>query len=182
MAVSVVDANPTRPDEKIPPLHRDMPPLPRLKGKIMIEKIEMPEMDETYKSAMFAKVLGNKINELCDVVNEQQKQIDKMSCAILDLATPNGENKALESIKAESKTPVAPYAEQRNYDVYVKNRHLIGKLCKFKCGQGCYYGILTNIKRKPHEIPFESNGRAFRTCEPVKPTDSIIYKGNDNEK
>lgn len=38
MAVSVVDANSTRPDEKIPPLHRDMPPLPRLKGKTMIEK------------------------------------------------------------------------------------------------------------------------------------------------
>ena len=113
MAVSVVDANPTRPNEKIPPLHRDMPPLPRLKGKIMIEKIEMPEMDETYKSAMFAKVLGNKINELCDVVNEQQKQIDKMSFAILDLATPNGENKALESIKTESKQSDCP--EQMGY-------------------------------------------------------------------
>ena len=49
--------------------------------------------------------MQHKINELCDVVNEQQKQIDKMSCAILDLATPNGENKALESIKAEPKTP-----------------------------------------------------------------------------
>ena len=113
MAVSVVDANSTRPNEKIPPLHRDMPPLPRLKGKIMIEKIEMPEMDETYKSAMFAKVLGNKINELCDVVNEQQKQIDKMSFAILDLATPNGENKALESIKTESKQSDCP--EQMGY-------------------------------------------------------------------
>ena len=113
MAVSVVDANSTRPDEKIPPLHRDMPPLPRIKGKIMIEKIEMPEMDETYKSAMFAKVLGNKINELCDVVNEQQKQIDKMSFAILDLATPNGENKALESIKTESKQSDCP--EQMGY-------------------------------------------------------------------
>lgn len=171
MAVSVVDANSTRPNEKIPPLHRDMPPLPRLKGKIMIEKIEMPEMDETYKSAMFAKVLGNKINELCDVVNEQQKQIDKMSCAILDLATPNGENKALESIKAES----------RNYDVYVKNRRLIGKLCKFKFGAGYTYGILTNIKRKPSQWAFESNGRAFSSCEPVRPTDSIIYKGGDND-
>ena len=40
---------------------------------------------------------------------------------------------------------------------------------------------ITNIKRKPHEIPFESNGRAFRTCEPVTPTDSIIYKGGNNE-
>ena len=42
-----------------------------------------------------------KINQLVDAVNEQQKQIDKMSFAILDLATPNGENKALESIKLD---------------------------------------------------------------------------------
>lgn len=93
MAVSVVDANPTRPDEKIPPLHRDMPPLPRLKGKIMIKKLEpLQGLDHSWL---------NKINELCDAVNEQQKQIDKMSFAILDLATPNGENKALESIKLD---------------------------------------------------------------------------------
>lgn len=119
----------------------------------------------------------NKINELVDAVNEQQKQIDKMSCAILDLATPNGENKALESIKAESKTPVVPYAEQRNYDVYVKNRCLIGKLCKFKFGAGYTYGILTNIKRKPSQWAFESNGRAFSSCEPVKPDSELIYHG-----
>lgn len=47
------------------------------------------------------QIFLDKINELCDVVNEQQKQIDKMSFAILDLATPNGENKALESIKTD---------------------------------------------------------------------------------
>lgn len=47
------------------------------------------------------QIFLDKINELCDVVNEQQKQIDKMSFAILDLATPNGENKALESIKLD---------------------------------------------------------------------------------
>lgn len=47
------------------------------------------------------QIVIDKINELCDAVNEQQKQIDKMSCAILDLATPNGENKALESIKLD---------------------------------------------------------------------------------
>lgn len=55
----------------------------------MIEKIEMPEMDETYKSAMFAKVLGNKINELVDVVNAlikenniHEKQIDRLQSTI----------------------------------------------------------------------------------------------------
>lgn len=59
------------------------------------------------------QIFLDKINELCNVVNEQQKQIDKMSFAILDLATPNGENKALESIKAESKQSDCP--EQMGY-------------------------------------------------------------------
>lgn len=55
----------------------------------MIKKIEMPEMDETYKSAMFAKVLGNKINELVDVVNVlikenniHEKQIDELQVKV----------------------------------------------------------------------------------------------------
>lgn len=118
MAVSVVDANSTRPDEKIPPLHRDMPPLPRLKGKIMLEKLDKHlakniNSCNMSQNIMVAHKAIEKINELCDAVNEQQKQIDKMSFAILDLATPNGENKALESIKAESKQSDCP--EQMGY-------------------------------------------------------------------
>lgn len=101
MAVSVVDANSTRPDEKIPPLHRDMPPLPRLKGKTMIKPIIPKDLAGILIKLPDDQIVIDKINELCDAVNEQQKQIDKMSCAILDLATPNGENKALESIKLD---------------------------------------------------------------------------------
>lgn len=174
MAVSVVDANSTRPDEKIPPLHRDMPPLPRLKGKTMIEKILTNVKWHELKKVIpddqniIDQMIVRTINELVDAVNTILSRT--YTVPIEDIANVPQENK------------FDPYAEQRNYDAYVKNRHLIGKLCKFKCGQGCYYGILTNIKRKPHEVPFESNGRAFRTCEPVKSTDSIIYKGDNNEK
>ena len=66
---------------------------------------------------------------------------------------------------------------ENTYELYLQNKHLIGKLCKFKCAGGYSYGILTNIKRKPCQWPFESLGRAFSTCEPVKPDDDIIYKG-----
>lgn len=156
MAVSVVDANPTRPNEKIPPLHRDMPPLPRLKGKIMIKKLDIGASEIEYIETL---------NALVDVVNEMASYVGRLGVEFI-----------------EPKIPSDIYAEQRNYDVFVKNRHLIGKLCKFKSGAGYTYGILTNIKRKPSQWAFESNGRAFSSCEPVKPTDSIIYKGSDNEK
>lgn len=112
--------------------------------------------------------MQEKINELCDVVNEQQKQIDQVSCAILDLATPNGENKALESIKA--KTPVDPYAEQR----------WVGCLCRFWQGSGSIatYGVLGEIL-PDSDLPYykKDTDTYWKHCELVKPDDDIIYKG-----
>lgn len=111
--------------------------------------------------------LMRKINELCDVVNEQQKQIDKMSCAILDLATPNGENKALKSIQVE---PADPYAEQRK---------LIGKLCKFWNGENNKtVGVLMEVREIQNKVFFVDDIFCkYEYCEPVKPDDDIIYKG-----
>lgn len=80
----------------------------------------------------------------------------------------------------KSETEIRP-ENTNTYELYLKNKHLIGKLCKFKCAGGYCYGVLTNIKRKPCQWPFESLGRAFSTCEPVLPDDNIIYKGDDNE-
>lgn len=80
----------------------------------------------------------------------------------------------------KSETEIRP-ENTNTYELYLKNKHLIGKLCKFKCAGGYCYGLLTNIKRKPCQWPFESLGRAFSTCEPVLPDDDIIYKGGDNE-
>ena len=116
--------------------------------------------------------LQKKINELVDTVNELGKQIDKVSCAILDLATPNGENKALKSIQVE---PTDPYAEQRKW---------IGKLCKFWFADAEHptFGILDFVDAGPHPEPFhincgESEQGWYPHCEPVKPDDDIIYKG-----
>lgn len=143
----------------------------------MIEKIKSP-LDlkvGNYKGTEFDIIPADtfamvcrKINELCDVVNEQQKQIDKMSCAILDLATQNGENKALESIKAEPKTPTDPYAEQRKW---------IGKLCRFwdDDPNDYYFDTLNRITLDGCYV--KENGYIYENCEPVKPDSDIIYKG-----
>lgn len=117
-----------------------------------------------------------KINELVDAVNELQKQIDKMSFAILDLATPNGENKALESIKAESKTSADPYAEQRQW---------IGCVCRFWYDNpnDTLLDYLEKIQTGKNGVEYyaKESGDWFPNCKPVLPTDNAIYKGGDNE-
>lgn len=120
-----------------------------------------------YESTALAK-----INELVDAVNELQKQIDKVSFAILDLATPNGENKALESIQV---APADPYAEQKKW---------IGCVCRFWDDNSKitkHFGILTRIDETAIVRYEAEDGFWYCACEPVKPDDDIIYKGGDNE-
>lgn len=141
-------------------------------------------------------VAGNKalikINEIIDVVNnrilkEYSSIEDVIKDSELDIKT-----EPTDQFAEERESDINVYEEvKRNMEIenqqgiidgaYAKNRHLIGKLCKFRFGSGYSYGILTNIKRKPCRWAFESNGRAFSSCEPVKPDDDIIYKGGDNE-
>lgn len=137
----------------------------------------------------------DKINEVIDAVNEL-KEHEEQHLDLLtelnemrlhqkkELETPaeNVQKETFISIDEALKNAEKMISTANRYYLYVKYKHLIGKLCKFKWGQGCYYGILTNIKRKPTELPFESNGRAFSNCEPVKPDDDVIYKGGDNER
>lgn len=96
----------------------------------------------------------NKINELVDAVN-----------GILDYAP-------LEM--AQKVEPADPYAEQRKW---------IGKICRFwnddESLEDSMYGELVNIFDTPHvDCPFQCQyGEWYEHCEPVKPDDSIIYKG-----
>lgn len=89
-----------------------------------------------------------KINELVDAIN-----------GILDYAP-------LEmAIKAE------PYAEQRKW---------IGKLCCFWDDNSKiikHFGILTRIDETAIVRYEAENGFWYCACEPVKPDDDIIYKG-----
>lgn len=109
------------------------------------------------------KRLNSKINELVDTVNVLQSQV-----AILE-----------EHAHPTAKTPADPYAKQRKW---------IGCLCRF-WNKTEYtddlYGVLTDIvptnKYKPEDnyfVPFKDEfGSFYEHCEPVKPDDDIIYKG-----
>ena len=134
----------------------------------MITRLDNLQGRDIYENTALAK-----LNEVIDAVNELQKQIDKVSCSILDLATPDGENKALESIQV---APTDQYAEQRKW---------IGCICRF------WYDNPDNTtldylgKIQTGENGIEYYGKEtydwFPHCEPVLPTDNAIYKGGSNE-
>lgn len=105
--------------------------------------------------------LVDKINVLVESNNIHEKQIDELQMKI-------------EPKKCE--VPVDPYAEQRQW---------IGKVCWFwdddNTNSSC--GILTSIDTETFKEPqFVCNDEYdYEHCEPVKPDDDIIYKGDNNE-
>lgn len=96
-----------------------------------------------------------KINELVDVVNSLQTKAE-----ILE-----------ENIHPTAKTD--PYAEQRRW---------IGKLCRFWCSNKKYadLGVLQAITpaNTPNKYLKKDSYNWYSNCEPVKPDDDIIFKGN----
>lgn len=67
-------------------------------------------------------------------------------------------------------------------DPYAKQRGWVGKLCRaFDDDEttATVFGILEKIHGPTN--PYLVNGAFYEHCEPIKPTDSIIYKGGDNE-
>ena len=54
----------------------------------------------------------------------------------------------------------------------------VGKLCRLTNGKAKpRYAILDRVAVKPSIHPFEALGLRFSSCEPVRPDDDIIYKG-----
>lgn len=66
--------------------------------------------------------------------------------------------------------PADPFAEQRKW---------IGKLCRFWQHdiENAVYDILEEINENKEEPFCPRDWHSFRYCEPVKPDDDIIYKG-----
>lgn len=180
MAVSVVDANPTRPNEKIPPLHRDMPPLPKLKGQQMIEKIP--------KQNTWGQCL-DKINELVDAVNDITDWIKRTDETIVKYGIKPIENTTISKMEKDHRPnmvmddPFGPhpniYEQGRPVDPYAEQRKWIGKLCRFSDDRcvSTYISLLKQID--DDDTPFaDDKGVFWQHCEPVKPDDDIIYKGD----
>ena len=120
----------------------------------MIEKLYWIESEAQTVYIVNEKALQHKINELVDAVNVLQAQV-----AILEEhAHPTATTK-----------PADPYAEQRKW---------IGKLCWFWDIQEEYkfVGILGEVA--DNGTYFQKDGIvSYLNCEPVKPDDDIIYKG-----
>lgn len=141
----------------------------------MIEKL--PNFDSTEASIYHVEKLYAKVNQLVDAVNSivsvQEKLIDSRFVVETKHEEPDGDDAIQEVIHTD------PYAEQRRW---------IGKLCRF-WNKTEYtddlYGLLTDIvptnKYKPEDnyfVPFKDEfGSFYEHCEPVKPDDDIIYKG-----
>ena len=105
--------------------------------------------------------LIQKLNELVDAVNGLQEAFE--------LIHPYLKYKNL------NKVPDGPYAEQRKW---------IGKLCKFWNidKDNATYGILEEVATNwVCRFKAKDDQYLWDHCEPVKSTDSIIYKGGDNE-
>lgn len=118
----------------------------------MIEKLEpLQGLDHSWL---------NKINELVDAVNELQTKVNKM---------------------AQNLNFAQPEVKENVQDKFAEQRRWIGKLCRFwdddNTNSSC--GILTSIDTETFKEPqFVCNDEYdYEHCEPVKPTDSIIYKG-----
>lgn len=118
----------------------------------MIEKLDL----NLTQSVATNHCIINKINALVDAVNELQEKYDNVCVWV-------GEQKL--------KTPADPYAEQRKW---------IGCLCRFWFDnkKQADIGILGDIDEDEIHPYFNADlGHNYKCCEPVKPDDDIIYKG-----
>lgn len=135
----------------------------------MIEKLKRPVK-------IGGTTFREKINELVDVVNKLQlvedvmfNRIDMLNNAICDIRNRISALDDPTYHEAEPE-PADPYAEQRKW---------IGKLCKFwdYDGEEKWFSILEHIDKNSPYSYCASDDWWYKHCEPVKPDDDIIYKG-----
>ena len=150
----------------------------------MIEKIpdQIPVQTGEWRGTTFdiipKETFGmacRKINELVDTVNKLKTMAENTNTVLKSLVEENNIHEKqidelqmkLEPEKCEK--PVDPYAEQRKW---------VGKLCR--CWDSDInddvWGILQGIKNNKTE-KYYLYGIGYEHCEPVKPDDDIIYKG-----
>ena len=134
----------------------------------MIEKLDLEKRHsfgtvdwlENMNEPSGAKLIETKINELIDTVNSivsvQEKLIDSRFV-----------------VETKHEEPADPYAEQRKW---------IGRICEFWDNddtQQLSYGVLTKIDTESgFGVQYCCNDEYdYDNCQPVKPDDDIIYKG-----
>lgn len=134
----------------------------------MIEKLNWDEQPEDA-----AKQVQNLIDQLVDAVNRHEDIIRQIG----EWGSSKGE-----CLWCENLTEVNLDSKNRRenaQDQFAEQRKWIGKLCKFSNGDGFgEVGYLTEIDPGAPEAKFRCNCYDYyKHCEPVKPDDDIIYKG-----
>ena len=140
----------------------------------------------------------DKINELVDAVNEFHKilhdlikesvenmsRVDSLENAVLELrAKVNKTAQNLNFAQPEVKENVQKDTETRPKNAQSDPYKWVGKLCRFRhCDDTKWkYGILKDVIYDTSsclvDIRYKMGGIEFRECEPVKPDDDIIFKG-----
>lgn len=142
----------------------------------MIEKLD--KFDSTEASIYHAEKLYAKVNQLVDAVNELQESQNTYWTDIAEL------KKELQT-RAENVQPDAKIRSENVQDKFAEQRKWIGQLCKFWDDNSKiikHFGILTRIDETAIVRYEAENGFWYCACEPVKPDDNIIYKGDYNER
>ena len=126
----------------------------------MIEKLS-----ETQTESQRYKIV-RKVNELVDAVNELRQQAANHMCRLLVLEHQDEQDDDEATQEAEQ---IDPYAEQRKW---------IGKLCWFWDFNRAIatIGVLTDFETDNPQFRKDGMGW-YQCCEPVKPDDDIIFKG-----
>lgn len=141
------------------------------------------------------EVMCDKINALVDAVNELHEEAENNARIRANhenlIDTLVEENNIHEKQIDELQTKVNKLAPNINFaqpevkenvqDEFAEQRKWIGKLCWVLDDDGDERAFtrLTEIIEDDDDRPFKGLAR-WKHCEPVKPTDSIIYKGGDN--
>lgn len=159
------------------------------KGQQMIEKLEYGWQAGGGYTELTSESACDKINELVDAVNAIQESLQGVvNNQIKDggyIATLKEQVNELQATYSKMENVAENGKSAKNaQDPYAEQRKWIGKLCRFwnfKDG-AVDMGVLKAIDNLKPIIPYINDiDCSYAFCEPVKPTDSIIYKGGDNE-
>lgn len=154
---------------------------------LVIQKLTIAGKEYEYPDTT---ALVGKINELADAVNKLETMAKNTNTVLESLVEENNiHEKQIDELqmKAEPekcKTPAdnsgKANCQEKAQDEYAEQRKWVGKLCKFWDDNYKiikHFGILTRIDETAIVRYEAENGFWYCACEPVKPDDDIIYKG-----
>lgn len=145
----------------------------------MIEKLDViKHTDNLYDKNGFITNVAcgeatiSKVNELIDAVNELQE--------FADVADKNLAKLMEEATCSENVQPDAESRSENMQDKFAQYRDWAGKLCRFwnVDKDKAIYGILEEVKADwAYRFQKKGENYLFDHCEPVKPDEDIIYRG-----